>query len=314
MLLRTAFAFAFAVGITQSAFAQHRVLTVGDDALYMFAPEGAVEWQMPWRGIHDIHFLSNGNILTVQNFKKVVEIDPIAKKVVWEYDAAANNGNAGKPIEIHAIQPLDGGRVMIAESGPARIIEVDRDGKLVREVKLKVDHPAVHRDTRLARKIANGNYLVCHEGDGVVREYEGASGNVVWEFPVPLFDQERKDGHGPEAFGNQCFSAIRLPNGNTMIGTGNGHSVLEVSPEKKIVWELHQNELPGITLAWVTTLELLPNGNLVFGNCHAGAGQPQLIEIDRATKKVFWTFDHFDQLGNSVTNSVILDHAGKTIR
>lgn len=296
------------------ALAQHSVLTVGDKALYRFAPDGTVEWEMAWRGIHDLHVLANGHILTVRDYKTVVEIDPATKEVVWSYDAAKSNGNAGKPIEIHAIQPLDDGRVMIAESGPGRIIEIERDGTLAKEIKLTLDNPAVHRDTRLARKLANGNYLACHEGDGAVREYDGATGAVVWEFLVPLFGQEPKGGHGPEAFGNQCFSAIRLPNGNTLIGTGNGHSVLEVTPGKEIVWEIHQNDLPGITLAWVTTLELLPNGNLIIGNCHAGPGQPQLIEVDRASKQVVWRFDQFALLGNSVTNSVILDEVGNTIR
>lgn len=300
--------------VSCGAFAQHSVLTVGDKALYRFAPDGSVEWEMPWRGIHDLHVLPNGNILTVRDFKIVVEIDPATKEVVWSYNAATSNGNAVKPIEIHAIQPLGDGHVMIAESGPSRIIEIARDGTLTKEVTLKLEHPAVHRDTRLARKIANGNYLVCHEGDGAVREYDGDTGAVVWEFPVPLFGKEPKGGHGPEAFGNQCFSAIRLPNGNTLIGTGNGHSVLEVTPAKEIVWELHQNDLPGITLAWVTTLEVLPGGNLVIGNCHAGPGQPQLVEVDRTTKKVIWTFDQFELLGNSVSNSVILNHVGNTIR
>ena len=49
---------------------------------------------------------------------------------------------------------------------------------------------------------------------------------------------------------------MRLVNGNTLIATGNGHSVLEVTPEKEIIWQINQNDLPGITLAWVTTLPL----------------------------------------------------------
>jgi hypothetical protein len=195
---------------------------------------------------------------------------------------------------------------MIAESGPARIIEVNRTGTLLKTVPLKVDQPHPHRDTRLARKLDSGNYLVCHEGDGVVREYDGASGAVVWEYAVPLFDRPRKDGHGPEAFGNQVFGALRLANGNTLIATGNGHSVLEVNPAKEIVWALHQQDLPGITLAWVTTLEVLPNGHYVIGNCHAGPGQPQLIEIDPATRAVVWRLDRYDDFGNDVSNSVLL--------
>jgi hypothetical protein len=267
-----------------SADTQHRVLAVGNDKLMIVGADGKPEWEMPWKGgTHDLHVLQNGNFLAVRNAKVVVEVDPKSKGEVWSYDAAESNGNNGKPIEIHAIQPLAGGNVMIAESGPGRIIEIDRAGKLLKEIKLTVSAPNPHRDTRLARKLDTGNYLVCHEGDGAVREYDGES-KVVWEFPVPLFGRAPAPGHGPEAFGNQAFSAIRLKNGNTLIGTGNGHSLLEVAPDKSIVWQLHQKDLPGITLAWITTLAILPSGNIVFGNCHAGPGQPQIIEIPRAAK------------------------------
>lgn len=166
---------------TLGAWAQqaHQVLCVGNNKLMVFATDGKVQWEMPWPGgTHDLWILTNGDYLAVRDAKVVVEIDPTTKKEVWSYNAAENNGNAGKPIEIHAIQPLPDGKLMIAESGPARIIEIDRQGKLLKEIKLKVDHPSTHRDTRLARKLENnGHYLVCHEGDGVIREYD-ADGKV----------------------------------------------------------------------------------------------------------------------------------------
>lgn len=297
-----------------SSVAQHEVLVQGDGRLARVNSEGEIAWEMRLGGIHDIHLLKNGNILTTRSFKRLVEIDPQSGRTVWSYDASKKNGNEGRAMEIHAFQPLKNGRIMIAESGPARIIEIDRGGKLLKEIKLKVDNPHPHRDTRLARKIENGNYLVSHEGDGVIREYDGDDGSVVWEYTVPLFGKARADGHGPEAFGNQAFSVLRLKNGNTLIGTGNGHGVLEVSPDKEIVWELHQNDLPNITFAWITTLEVLSNGNLVIGNCHAGAGQPLLVEIDRKTNEVVWTFDQFEAFGNSVSNSLLIDQAGKSLR
>ncbi len=303
MLLATV----LAMLINVEARAEHRVLVQGNDRLAMVSASGKIDWEMKWPLVHDLHLLPNGHILTVRDMHVVVEIDPATKAIVWSYDSAASNGNAGRPVEAHAIQPLAGDAVMIAESGPARIIEVDRSGKLLKTVKLVVDHPMTHRDTRLARKIANGNYLVCHEGDGAVREYDGKDGHVVWDFPVPLFGHGPKDGHGPEAFGNQAFSAVRLANGNTLIGTGNGHAVLEVTPERKIVWELHQNDLPNIVFAWVTTLEVLPNGNYVIGNCHAGPGQPLLVEIEPKSRKVVWTFDQFEAFGNAVSNTVLMD-------
>lgn len=302
--------FAFLLGLTstmaQEARPNRRVLG-GDDStrkLAIIAPDGKVEWELKVSAIHDAHLLPNGNILTQQGWTKIVEVAP-DRKTVWEYDAAKSNGNAGKPVEVHAFQRLENGLTMIAESGPARIIEVDKDGKIQHEIKLKVNHPATHSDTRLVRKIANGNYLVAHESDGVVREYDPA-GKVVWEYEVPLFGKEKKGGHGPEAFGNSVFSATRLPNGNTLIGAGNGHSVLEVSPAKEIVWKITQNELPDITLAWVTRVNRLSNGNTLIGNCHAGPDNPQFIEVT-PEKKVVWTFKDFKNFGNSMPVTVALN-------
>jgi outer membrane protein assembly factor BamB len=295
-----------AVLLASPAFA-HPVLLHGNGRLALVDDSGAVTWEMEWPGVHDLHLLENGHILTVDRFRSVVEIDPKTSEVVWKYDAYRKNGNKDRRIEIHAVQPLADDHVMVAESGAGRIIEVDRAGTLLKELALKVDKPDPHRDTRLARKLDNGNYLVAHEGDGVVREYDGTSGTVVWEYAVPLFDKPRADGHGPEAFGNQAFGVLRLDNGNTLIATGNGHSIIEVTPAKEIVWSIEQNELPGITLAWVTTLKILPNGNLVFGNCHAGPGQPQLVEVERPGKKVVWTFGQYTNFGNDVSNAVVLE-------
>ena len=144
---------------------------------------------------------------------------------------------------------------MIAESGNARLVEVDKAGKIVFELLLTVEKPNSHRDTRMVRKLDNGHYLVCHEGDGKVREYD-RKGKVVWTYQVDLAGRERAAGHGPEGHGTEVFGAIRLPNGNTMIAGGNNNRVLEVTPAGKIVWSIDQKELPGVTLAWVTTLEL----------------------------------------------------------
>jgi hypothetical protein len=297
------------VGVAASATAAQRLAIHGNGKLAILDREGNIEWEMKWRDIHDIHVLENGHIMVQDGPAKVAEIDPKTKAVVWSYDSATSNGNKGKRVEVHAFQPLADGVVMIAESGPARIIEVDREGKLLKEIKLKVEKPNAHSDTRLVRKLDTGHYLVCHENDGAVREYD-EDGKVVWDFAVPLFDRKPAGGHGPEAWGNQCFAAVRLKNGNTLISTGNGHGVIEVTPKKEVVWRLEQKDLKGITLAWVTTIEVLPNGNYVIGNCHAGPGQPLVVEIEPKSKKVVWQLDQYDRWGNSVPNTQVLEEAG----
>ena len=307
--LLTALIFALAATIVQPAISAEttRRFAASDSSKKRIAiidKKGNVEWEYRIGPLHDLHVLPSGNVLFQTSMTRLLEVDPKTNKVVWEYDAGNSNGNKGRPVQVHAFQRLDNGVTMIAESGPARIIEVDSSGRLLKEIALKVDHPHVHRDTRLARKIDNGNYLVCHEADGTVREYD-STGKVIWSYEVPLFGKAPKGGHGLEAFGNQCFSVLRLKNGNTLIGTGNGHSVLEVTPEKKIVWSIHQNDLEGIQLAWVTSLQVLPSGNILIGNCHAGPDNPQLIEVTR-DKKVIWKFHDFERFGNALTNSQIL--------
>lgn len=293
---------------------EHQVLLQGNDRLAVVEADGSISWQMPWKDIHDLHVLENGNLLTRQGNATVVEVDRATNRVVWSYDSSAQNGNAGKNVEVHAFERLADGSTMIAESGVARIIEVDREGKLRKEIPLVVDHPSTHSDTRLVRSSGSGTYLVAHEADGKVREYDRESGMVVWEYEVPMFGKQSKNGHGPEAFGNRLFTALRLGNGNTLIATGNGHSVLEVTADKQIVWQIHQDDLPGIRLAWVTTLEVLPNGNRVIGNCHAGPDQPLLVEIEPKSKQVVWTFDRHQDFGNSVSNSLLLDQLGRSQR
>jgi hypothetical protein len=292
----------FAVSLPSRAeqIGEPRRVLAGDDSthrLAIVASDGSLEWQAPVGSIHDAQILANGDVLFQQSWQKLVEMTP-GKQIVWEYDASQMNGNAGKKVEVHSFQRLLDGLTMIAESGTARIIEVDHEGKLQHEIRLKENHPSTHSDTRLVRKLANGNYLAAQESDGCVREYDPV-GAVVWEYELPLFGKSPKPGHGPEAFGNAVFSAIRLSNGNTLIGGGNGHCVLEVTPAKEIVWKVEQNDLPGITLAWVTRVERLANGDTLIGNCHAGPENPQFIEVT-PEKKVVWTFRDFKNFGNSM--------------
>jgi outer membrane protein assembly factor BamB len=133
--------------------------------------------------------------------------------------------------------------------------------------------------------VGNGNYIVAHEAEGLVREY-GRDGTIVWEYKV----------------GSKVYSASRLPNGNTLIGTGDGHSVIEVNPKQEIVWQIKEKDLPNVRLAWVTMVERLPNGNTWIVNCH-GEEQPQILEVT-PEKKVVWSFRDFERFGNSLPVAV----------
>jgi len=283
--------------------AGRRVLGEDKGRVAIVDEKGKVEWEYETRAqSHDLWLLPNGNVLLAAGPAAVAEVTP-EKKVVWKYEAKPKAGYEGR-VEVHAFQPLDGGLVMVAESGNRRIVEVDRQGGIVREVPLTVEHPDAHRDTRLVRKLENGNYLVCHEADATVREYN-AQGKVVWSYTIDLAGRPESPGHGPEGHGTSLYSAYRLPSGNTLIGGGNNNRVIEVDPKGEIVWAVDQKELPGITLAWVTMLHPLPNGNVIIGNCHAGPENPQLIEVTRE-KEVVWTFKDFETFGNGLAATRVL--------
>lgn len=285
---------------------QHPRRILGEDGgrVAIVDEQGHVHWKYETGAqSHDLWKLPNGNILLASGPATIAEVTP-EKEIAWTYTSRPKPGYEG-PVEVHAFQPLGEGKVMIAESGNRRIIEVNRGGEILREVPLVVEHPHHHTDTRLARKLTSGNYLVCHESDGAVREYQ-PDGTVVWEYQLDLGGRPAAAGHGPEGHGTSVYSAYRLENGNTLIGGGNNNRVLEVNPDGEIVWSVDQRELPGITLAWVTMLHPLPNGNLIIGNCHAGPENPQLIEVTR-DKQVVWTFQDFKTFGNGLAATRILE-------
>lgn len=280
----------------------------GRIALLEPAPGGGYDtaWEHPIRAIHDLHLLDSGHILFQDSWTHILEVDPETGETVWEYDAARQNRlPADSPVEVHAFERMPDGTTMIAESGPGRLIFVDAEGNIDHQFSFQLSRNDPHRDTRLVRPTPTGTFLVAHEGEGVVREYD-TQGEVVWEYDVPLFGREPAGGHSFEAWGDAVFSAIRLDNGNTLIATGNGHRVLEVTPEGEIVWQVTQEELSGVRFAWVTTLQVLDSGNIVIGNCHAGPEQPQLIEIT-PEKEVVWTFQDFDRFGDALSNAWVIE-------
>lgn len=254
--------------------------------LAIFGTDGKLEWRAKVKDIHDAWVLPSGNVLYQAGWTKVVESTRDGKEV-WSYDAA--RAHEGERVEIHGFERLADGLTLIAESGPQRLIEVDASGAIKKEIKLTVEKPDPHHDTRNVRKLESGHYLVCHEGDHKIREYD-PDGKVVWEHDVK----------------SAVYSAIRLKNGNTLISAGNGHRVYEINPSGQEVWAIGRNDLPGIELAWMTQVARLANGNTVIVNCHGRPTDPQIIEVS-PEKKVVWSYRDFETLGKATPVAEVLD-------
>src|SRR5687767_4203530 len=91
------------------------------------AADGSVEWEFVGKTPQDCWLLPNGNVLFC-HLNGAKEVSP-NKQVVWEYKAPAE-------AMCHSCQPLSNGNVLVAECGMSRIVEVGKDGKLAKAIKI----------------------------------------------------------------------------------------------------------------------------------------------------------------------------------
>ena len=235
------------------------------------AADGTIEWEYSCNHPQDCWALANGNYLFCHS-GGALEVTK-DKKIAWEY-------KVGEKTEVHACQPLPNGNVLIVENGPARLLELDRTGKIAKEIKLTPPPTgiSIHDQFRGVRKTAAGHYLVCRKGEHQVEELDG-SGKTLRLIPVP----------------GDVHEALLLPDGHLLITCGDGHKVIELDAALKTVWELNENEVPGNPLRLMAGAQRLPNGNTIFcnylGHGHIGE-QPHFFEITRDKKVVWEFFDH----------------------
>ena len=230
----------------------------------------------------DIHLLSNGNVLFARK-TGAGEVNP-DKKLVWNFDAPPGtechsaqpigpdkvflclNGTPAKcllinkttgkveiehelatknptdPKSVHGqfrhIRMTRQGTYLIAHLNLGKVVEYDKDGQEIFSVDAGSPWAAV--------RLENGNTLISGNQHGYVREVNPA-GETVWEINkddlpgIPLYTVQ------------ECN---RLKNGNTVISNWGGSirkedwpkvvQVIEVTPDKKVVWALHQWKDPDL--------------------------------------------------------------------
>jgi len=191
--------------------------------------------------------------------------------VVWRFDPPPNT-------EIHACQPIGLDKVLFIENGlPPRLLVVNIKTHAI-EVNHELpflqppDPKKIHPEFRRVRFTAQGTYLVPFLNMGKVIEYD-KDFNEVWSYTVPspwaairlkngntlITDEKDKAQIEVNPKGETVWelkpedlpaeyriantqSCTRLANGNTIIcsrgGKGGGPQLVEVTPDKKVVWVL----------------------------------------------------------------------------
>jgi hypothetical protein len=272
---------------------KHSFLALGGET-YILNDDDKVTWKYLFN-TRDGFVLPGGNLLLAVSKNKefpggaAVELTP-DNKVVWQYK--------GTQSEVNTVQAVGDGRYMLTEAGnKPRVLEIDRDGKIVVEVPIQAQTTNHHLQTRMSRKLKNGNYLVPQLLDKVVREY-APDGKIIWEAKTPA---EPKDAWP--------FTAIRLDNGNTLTTCTHGLLVVEFDPNAKIVWQLSNADLPEPLLVDPCGAQRLPDGNTVITSY--GNNKPLGVKMLEVTpdKKVVWTYR--DDKKHGIHEFQILDTNGK---
>ncbi len=264
------------VSPTQGSETGHRMLLggCGLGKLMLLNHDNSVAWEMEDpREVSDLWLLDNGNIVhsTKHGYQ---EIKPDYKSgkgaaVVWSVEAPVGS-------ECHACQPIGHDRYLVGYSSTTRsyMAEVDSKGKAYKVIEVP-EQQGKHSSFRQVRKTAAGTYLTSQQcNGGKAREYS-ADGKLLRTFP------------------SGRFSALRLENGNTLLGCGDEHRLIEVDQDNAIVWELKQGDLPEVKLGFIAAVWQLENGNILFANWggHGGSTGGAVLEVTRDKKRVSTTGD-----------------------
>ena len=254
---------------------KHSFLIAGSPTV-LVGENGEVKWQAKGKA-RDGFVLDNGNVLlSIGNVAKEITQDG---KEIWSYPLAKENKELGTVVR------LSNGNTLVVERGvKPRLLEITKEGKIAVEVPLQPETDNAHMQTRMARKLPNGNYLVPHLLAFKVKEYQ-PDGTVVNTIKTDL---EELGGRAAE---NWPFTAIRLENGNTLVNLTHGNKTVEFDAVGKVAWKV-TNEDVGGRFADPCGGQRLANGNTII--CSYGQknpNKPKLFEIT-PDKKVVWEFFH----------------------
>ena len=257
----------------EPAAIRHSLIVFGNRTA-IIDESGQVEWEYRGRS-RDGFVLPNGNVLIA--WSDVVQEVTRDKQVVFEWKLSPENR------EIGTAQRLYNGNTLITELGPQpRLLEIAPQGTLVLTVPLQPETDNAHMQTRMARQLRNGNYLVPHLLAFSIKEYR-PDGTIVRTLPTDLAEL------GGRPAENWPFTAIRLDNGNTLASLTHGNKVVELDPAGTVIWKVDNSHVNN-QFRDPCGAQRLANGNTVVGS-HGAATGVSIIEVN-PQQQIVWTSDH----------------------
>ena len=188
-------------------------------------------------------------------------------RVIWDFKA-----ERGEELHTASVLP-DGGYLLAIAGKPARIVELDKKGKVRKEIKYDTQINSLHGQFRQVRKSARGTYLLPLMSKHQVVEIDD-QGNVLNSYP---------------AEGN-IFAVCELENGNLLVSGGDGHCFVEIDRTSgKMIRKIKQKDIENVSLQYVA--QIVPWEDHLFICNWSGhsrvKNEASVIEID-GDGKLIW--------------------------
>ena len=254
---------------------RHGILLCGNTTV-LINEENEVVWEVA-KPSRDGYVLANGNILF--SASNVATEMNRSGQTVWTYALDPINKELGTAVR------LENGHTLVVERGPKpRLLEVTRHGQIAAEIPLQPETDNDHMQTRMARKLPNGHYLVPHLLAFKVKEYDPA-GKVVAEIRTDLPELGGREAE------NWPFTAIRMENGHTLVNLTHGNKTAIFDAAGKVVWKVDNGDLEG-RFADPCGGQLLPNGHVVITSyAQRDPSKVRVFEVN-PQKEVVWELFH----------------------
>lgn len=254
---------------------RHSFLACGNMTV-LFDEQSNIIWQTEG-GSRDGYVLPNGNIL--YSTGREAREHTRSNKLVWSYKLHSDNKELGTALR------LPSGNTMVVERGvKPRLLEISPNGTIELEIPLQPDTDNAHMQTRMARKLSNGNYIAPHLLGFVVKEYQ-PDGTVIRSIKTDLPELGGREAE------NWPFTAIRLANGNTLVNLTHGNKTVEFDVNGKVAWRIDNSDVAG-RFSDPCGGQRLPNGNTVIASyAQRDPSKARIFEVT-PDKKVVWEFIH----------------------
>lgn len=245
--------------------------------------KGEIVWSHEAPMTNDVWLLDNGNVLFAAG-NAVLEMNRMGD-TLFHYKTKST---------VFACQRLKNGNTFVAESSGSRLLDVAPNGEIEREIKLTAGNKSGDSYIRGARRLDNGNTLVCHYSEGMVREYN-SEGDVVWKAAIP----------------EGAHSVVRLKNGHTLVSGADmakSTRLYEFDANGDKVWEFSNEDVEGEPFFFFGGMHPQKNGNIVITNWvgHSHIGESVLAAEITRDKRIVWSLSDHDKF-RALSSIIITD-------